>query len=331
MPLLYDEILVNSSGIVSVCDITLPANGRKVKFIMSNPYGYSDITSVDIYLKYEGKIVGPLESGDAVETSVIPIVGKLLSTPYDAKAIVVSTGYYSANSENSILLDYGIKSSMNMVTTAHIVMTYESSYHIKDSKEFVNEYMKGSFSPLATVTGFINSYLKDSGDFIIDSLNNIEEGILISNYLPKISKSLSRRCVDTFNTYFGWGEISILNINLTITNIDQILTELNRQAQIQIDRYEKLFDEELEARRKLLDANIEFKRELVRAIRDSFSQPTISEQLSPIIVAYLQSNPGVSYDEMVGVFTKLNMLAQRTSPHEILSAAKQLGMIEEKK
>lgn len=331
MPLLYDEIPVTLSGIISVSDITLPANGRQVQFRIYNSYGYDASTPIDIYLLYENKLHGPVVSGHTIESHVLSIIGKVFSFPYDAKAIVVAKGNYSTKSDKTIPFDYSIKSSMNVTTTAHFGLNFNVSFGISDTEAFVKEYLKGSFSPFETVSSFIKAYVKRNLSFIIGKLDAVEDKTLMSNVLPGITQAISDKCKDDFNKTSEFLIITDLDFELSISNLDQVLNELNRSAQIIIDRDDKTFAVELEERRILLEAQIEFKRELIRAIRDSFNQPVLPPELTQVIIAYVQSNPGITYNDMVDAFGKINRLAQRTSPLEVFNAAKQLGWIEGKK
>ena len=197
MALVYDEVYVNFSDIITVTDIALPTSGRKLKFINNN--FISSNVSVDIYLLHEGKLDGPVENGDAFLTSSLPIIGKIISNPYGAKAIVVSKGYYDVTSSKKIEFDYSLKSSMNMAAAAHIVVEFNGTFHITNTRKIVEQYLEANFSLCDTVSSYINSFLKNSVGDIINALNKLEDATAITNYFPDISSLLSKSCVKDFN------------------------------------------------------------------------------------------------------------------------------------
>ncbi len=323
----YDEIVVYASKDVTVCNVKLPVSNKQIKVSVS---GTAD--PVDVFLSFDNKIVGPVKSGDRIETPIIPIVSRFIEPVYDAKAIVVPRTTFSIPS-NSIEFDYSIKSSMNISTTAQILVTYEGSYSITNARAFVKEYMNHAFSPSEAILQYIKEFIESEQYSIISTLDKVCDESLIANELPRISNGLSNHCRN--NLVSSWARINNLSIKVRITNMSQILEELNLRAITENRRAEqifaqkqqmeaKTFDHKLELERLMATSTVDYTKMILKAVTDVYGQSAIDPALSNVIITYLQCNPGLSYNDMANAFRKFNHLAQRHSPAELLATVKKL-------
>lgn len=313
---LYDEIMVTSSHTVTISDVRLPVKNKKIKVTVN---GTND--PVDVFLFFDDKITGPIKSGDRIDTPVIPILNRIIEVPYEAKAIVVPRTT-CAIPLSTINFDYSVKSSLNISTTAHLSIEFEGSYIVKDTKCLAKEYVKNAFSPSDTITQYIKTFIENKESGIIGKLDEITDETLIANRLPMISNALSASCKKDFIS--SWAKIETLRIKVTITNMEQVLEELNKFAQTEIVKNEKLFDHELELEKLCKNSTLENQRIMVKAIADVYGQSSIDPALSQVIITYLQCNPGLTYSEMTDAFRRFEQLSQRRSPAELLAIVNRL-------
>ena len=300
MPLLYSQIPLYTSGMISSESFTLPRDGRRVQFLLG---GENDFRK-KIFVLIDGEF-DSFANCSRMETPV-GILDSLIPTPHEAYAIVVDTGEYR-------LPEITVPVTPIPVTFLHgkkAVVKFSARINVsicaKDPEALAREYVEGRItSPqnlaLATIKTEFFKALTDR----LPEMMQCESPEQTMSRVDAFALSLSSIVTDMAERKLRWCRMNTCEVSLAIENIDVLIEEANT----------------------IYNLNIETKRKLLDSIISTFGMSPLPSEIATVIEKYAVSNPGLPAEDFTRFCQGIKSIWSRSSPADILSAAKQIGLI----
>ena len=108
------------------------------------------------------------------------------------------------------------------------------------------------------------------------------------------------------NSKVSWLRFSNASLQLVITNMDELLTQLNRGYEMRIN-----------AQQILIEASIKY-----------FDRDSISEPAMALLTRFIETNPGASNEQIEKMTSLIAQLGKRITPAEMLAFGVKAGLLD---
>lgn len=302
MPVLYKQIPISVTGMVSAQRFDLPGDGRKVFFDIY-PGG---TFRKDIYIVMDGKLrKEAFENGTRMET---PVYGmeRVLSNPHEAFAIVVDR-------TEQLLQDIYIPITPIPVTfcdgrnsVIELSCSLRALVFPQDSAQLAQDFAEGIVSdPVQTAAGILKGVLLEAAAKLIPAALKQEKAINAVGRVDEMSLELARFAAKQTERLLPWCRVTACEVELTVDNMKELVDDSNFLNNLQV-----------ETQRKLLDA-----------ILSTFGSSPLPAEVSQVLLAFVQANPGLPSGEIKDFCQGIQALWSRTSPAALFAAANQVGLL----
>lgn len=302
MPVLYKQIPLCHQGMLSALRFDLPGDGRKVFFDIS-PGG---TLRKEIYIVCDGVLrENRFANGSRLDTPVRG-VERMLSSPHEAFAIVVEQADFTLDPIPVRLNPIPVTFADGRNAVIKLSGELNASICPIDPALLARHYVGGLVTvPEAAAAAVLKTALAEYAAGWLPKAMACKLPQEALGDIASIAVELGRLASDEVGRKLPWCQVTFCNLDLTVDNIDHI-----------VDKSNTLADLTLETQRKLLDAII-----------GTFGTSPLPAEVSQVILAYVQSNPGLSAADLQNFCQGIQQLWHRSNPDALLQAARQVGLL----
>ena len=295
----YDEVTVRvGSKMISEDELPYITNGRRVLFTLSD--GVS--AGREVYLELDGQLQGPLRNGQALETGV-EFWEKFLPMPHTGGIYVVDTKPFPVNFTDN--LEVPVCQSNGQVLSIKTSVTFACQMRCRDGRAMLEEYLSGTFrDPEEEGRYTIQQAVQQTVRSRIAALDG--DALKINQDLKQMELIMCDQVCKAANNKVSWLRFQNASLQLVITNLDELLTQLNRGYEMRMSAQQLL----IEAAIKCFD-------------RDSVSEPAMA-----ILKRFVETNPGASEEQIEKMTNLVAQLGKRITPAEMLAFGVKAGLLD---
>ncbi|MBO7218271.1 MAG: hypothetical protein J6V50_06165 [Clostridia bacterium] len=300
MPLLYSQIPLYTSGMISSESFTLPRDGRRVQFLLG---GENDFRK-KIFVLIDGEF-DSFANCSRMETPV-SILDSLIPTPHEAYAIVVDTGEYRLPEVSVPITPVPVTFIHGKKAVIKFSAKIRASISARNPESLARDYVQGvvtSPQDIAAAT-LKTEFFKALTDRLPEMMYD-ESPEQTMGRVDSLSLSLASIVTDMTERKLHWCRINTCEVSLVIENVDMLIEEANT----------------------IYNLNIETKRKLLDSIISTFGMSPLPAEIATVIEKYAVSNPGLPAEDFTKFCQGVKSIWSRSTPADILSAAKQIGLI----
>lgn len=324
MPIFYDDVLVSLNGILTVQSFVPPRNGRTVKF--SLPGGYERKC---VYTCIDGNYSGPYTKAAPIETDIHG--WELLKAGrHVANVIVVDMSERVLNPININFDITPVLSSSGERVVIHMRSSLRTSIRVKNGDMLIMDYMNnGIVSAERRAESVLADCLKKELNRITPEYIDIHHILDSPGLLGQLSEDIRRAVCQEAEGYLEYPWFTVLSsaLELMPVNLDELVKKDNHRWEVEEQQKirretndEMLRVEYAQMKMKLVDKTAD-------ALLSVYKREPIPEEITQLLVAFVQSNPGVQTAELIAICEKLQSLSQSYSPERILKSARQMGFL----
>lgn len=302
MPVLYKQIPLFHSGMISAERFELPGDGRKVFFDIS-PGG---TFRKEIFIVMDGKLKeDAFVNGSRLET---PVRGfeRLMASPHEAFAVVVERTEQPIAPIAIPITPIPVTFPDGRNSAVKLSGTLRATIFPENPARLAQDYADGVVStPEEAAAGALKGALVRALTRGIPAI--MKRGLPndVLGWMDAFSLEAARLAAEETQRVLPWCRVPVCEVELTVQNLDQLLAESN-----------SVYNLRVETQRKLLDAVIA-----------TFGNSPLPAEVSQVILAYVQANPGLPAGDIKDFCQGIHDIWQHTSPSALLNAARQVGLL----
>ena len=298
----YDEVTVRvGSKMISEDELPYITNGRRVLFTLSD--GVS--AGREVYLELDGQLQGPLSNGQALETGV-DFWERFLPMPHTGGIYVVDTKPYPVDFNSSF--DVPVCQSNGQVLNVKTNVVFSAQMRCRDSRAMLEEYLAGTFrDPDEEGRYIIQQAVQQTVRSRIAAASLEGDAMRVHKELKQMELTMGDSIIcKEANSKVSWLRFSNASLQLVITNMDELLTQLNRGYEMRIN-----------AQQILIEASIKY-----------FDRDSISEPAMALLTRFIETNPGASNEQIEKMTSLIAQLGKRITPAEMLAFGVKAGLLD---
>lgn len=299
--LAFDEVNVRVSNRM-LSEDTLPylSNGRRVLFTLSD--GVS--AGREIYVVIDDQLQGPIRNGQALETGV-EFWEKFLPMPHTGGIYVVDTKPYPVDFNSSF--DVPVCQSNGQVLNVKTNVVFSAQMRFRDGRSMVEEHLAGVFrDPEEEGRYTIQQAVQQTVRSRIAAASLEGDAMRVHKELKQMELTMGDQVCKAANNKVSWLRFSNASLQLVITNMDELLTQLNRGYEMRMS-----------AQQLLIEASIKY-----------FDRDSISEPAMAVLTRFVETNPGASEEQIEKMTSLVARLGQRITPAEMLAFGVKAGLLD---
>lgn len=301
----YDEVTVRvGSQMLSEDELPYIMNGRSVLFTLSD--GVS--AGREIYVVIDDQLQGPLRNGQALETGV-EFWEKFLPMPHTGGIYVVDNKPFPVNFTDN--LEVPVLQSNGQVLSIKTCVTFSCQMRCRDGRSMVEEHLAGVFrDPEEEGRYIIQQAVQQTVRSRIAAASLEGDAMRVHQELKQMELTMGDQVCKAANSKVSWLRFSNASLQLVITNLDELLTQLNRG-------YEMRMSAQQLAQQLLIEASIKY-----------FDRDSISEPAMALLTRFVETNPGASEEQIEKMTNLVAQLGKRITPAEMLAFGVKAGLLD---
>lgn len=220
----YDEVTVRvGSKMISEDELPYITNDRRVLFTLSD--GVS--AGREIYVVIDDQLQGPLSNGQTLETGV-DFWERFLPMPHTGGIYVVDTKPYPVDFNSSF--DVPVCQSNGQVLNVKTNVVFSAQMRCRDSRAMLEEYLAGTFrDPDEEGRYIIQQAVQQTVRSRIAAASLEGDAMRVHKELKQMELTMGDSIIcKEANSKVSWLRFSNASLQLVITNMDELLTQLNR-------------------------------------------------------------------------------------------------------
>lgn len=300
--LAFDEVNVRVTGQM-LSEDTLPylSNGRRVLFTPSD--GVS--AGREIYVLIDDQLQGPLRNGLALETGV-EFWEKLLPMPHTGGIYVVDTKPYPVDFNSSF--DVPVCQSNGQVLNIKTNVVFSAQMRCRDGRSMVEEHLAGVFrDPEEEGRYIIQQAVQQTVRSRMAAASLEGDAMRVHQELKQMElTTMGDSICKAANSKVSWLRFQNASLQISISNLDELLTQLNRG-----------FEMRMNAKQLLIEASIKY-----------FDRDSVSEPAMAILTRFVETNPGASNEQIEKMTSLVAQLGKRITPAEMLAFGVKAGLLD---
>lgn len=300
--LAFDEVNVRVTGQM-LSEDTLPylSNGRRVLFTPSD--GVS--AGREIYVLIDDQLQGPLRNGLALETGV-EFWEKLLPMPHTGGIYVVDTKPYPVDFNSSF--DVPVCQSNGQVLNVKTNVVFSAQMRCRDGRSMVEEHLAGVFrDPEEEGRYIIQQAVQQTVRSRMAAASLEGDAMRVHQELKQMElTTMGDSICKAANSKVSWLRFQNASLQISISNLDELLTQLNRG-----------FEMRMNAQQLLIEAAIKY-----------FDRDSISEPAMALLTRFVETNPGASEEQIEKMTNLVAQLGKRITPAEMLAFGVKAGLLD---
>lgn len=297
----YDEVTVRvgSNQMISEDELPYITNDRRVLFTLSD--GVS--AGREIYVVIDDQLQGPLRNGQALETGV-EFWEKFLPMPHTGGIYVVDTKPYPVDFNSSF--DVPVCQSNGQVLSIKTCVTFACQMRCRDGRAMLEEYLSGTFrDPEEEGRYIIQQAVQQTVRSRIAALDG--DALKINQDLKQMELTIMGDSIcKAANSKVSWLRFQNASLQISISNLDELLTQLNRG-----------FEMRMNAQQLLIEASIKY-----------FDRDSISEPAMAVLTRFIETNPGASNEQIEKMTSLVAQLGKRITPAEMVAFGMKSGLLD---
>ena len=297
----YDEVTVRvGSKMISEDELPYITNGRRVLFTLSD--GVS--AGREVYLELDGQLQGPLSNGQALETGV-DFWEHFLPMPHTGGIYVVDTKPYPVDFNSSF--DVPVCQSNGQVLNVKTNVVFSAQMRCGDGRAMLEEYLAGTFrDPEEEGRYIIQQAVQQTVRSRIAAVSLEGDTMRVHQELKQMELTMGDQICKAANSKVSWLRFSNASLQLVITNMDELLTQLNRGYEMRMS-----------AQQLLIEASIKY-----------FDRDSVSEPAMALLTRFIETNPGASGEQIEKMTSLVAQLGKRITPAEMLAFGMKSGLLD---
>ena len=300
MPLLYSQIPLYTSGMVSAQRFQMCRDGRRVLFDLGEQDGFRK----KIFTIIDGEFKEGFVNGSRMNTPV-RLLDCFLPTPHEAYAIVVDCGEYRVPSINIPITPVPITFMDGKKSIVKFSASVTASISAKDPEGLAYDFAQGIvISPQELAAAVLKKELLKALTREIPEMMHNQSPANILNSVDFLALSLSDIATSETEKVLSWCRVNTCEVSIRVENIDSIIADSNAAYEL----------------------NISIKRALVDAIITNFGVSPLPAEVSAVIKAFVQANPGITANDLQNFCQGLSGIWSRAGSSQLISAINQLGL-----
>lgn len=300
--LAFDEVNVRVTGQM-LSEDTLPylSNGRRVLFTPSD--GVS--AGREIYVLIDDQLQGPLRNGLALETGV-EFWEKLLPMPHTGGIYVVDNKPFPVNFTDN--LEIPVLQNNGQVLSIKTSVTFACQMRCRDGRSMVEEHLAGVFrDPEEEGRYIIQQAVQQTVRSRIAAASLEGDAMRVHQELKQMElTTMGDSICKAANSKVSWLRFQNASLQISISNLDELLTQLNRGYEIRMS-----------AQQLLIEASIKY-----------FDRDSISEPAMAFLTRFIETNPGASNEQIEKMTNLVAQLGKRITPAEMLAFGVKAGLLD---
>ena len=296
----YDEVTVRvgSNQMISEDELPYITNDRRVLFTLSD--GVS--AGREIYVVIDDQLQGPIRNGQALETGV-EFWEKFLPMPHTGGIYVVDTKPYPVDFNSSF--DVPVCQSNGQVLNVKTNVVFSAQTRCRDGRAMLEEYLSGTFrDPEEEGRYIIQQAVQQTVRSRIAALDG--DALKINQDLKQMELIMCDQVCKAANNKVSWLRFQNASLQISISNLDELLTQLNRG-----------FEMRMNAQQLLIEASIKY-----------FDRDSISEPAMALLTRFVETNPGASEEQIEKMTNLVAQLGKRITPAEMLAFGVKAGLLD---
>lgn len=299
--LAFDEVNVRVTGQM-LSEDTLPylSNGRRVLFTPSD--GVS--AGREIYVLIDDQLQGPLRNGLALETGV-EFWEKLLPMPHTGGIYVVDNKPFPVNFTDN--LEIPVLQNNGQVLSIKTSVTFACQMRSRDGRSMVEEHLAGVFrDPEEEGRYIIQQAVQQTVRSRMAAASLEGDAMRVHQELKQMELTMGDQVCKAANNKVSWLRFQNASLQISISNLDELLTQLNRG-----------FEMRMNAQQLLIEASIK-----------CFDRDSISEPAMALLMRFVETNPGASEEQIEKMTNLVAQLGKRITPAEMLAFGVKAGLLD---
>lgn len=298
----YDEVTVRvgSNQMISEDELPYITNDRRVLFTLSD--GVS--AGREIYVVIDDQLQGPLRNGQALETGV-EFWERFLPMPHTGGIYVVDTKPFPVNFTDN--LEVPVLQSNGQVLNVKTNVVFSAQMRCRDGRSMVEEHLAGVFrDPEEEGRYIIQQAVQQTVRSHIAAASLEGDAMRVHQELKQMELTLCDQVCKAANNKVSWLRFQNASLQISISNLDELLTQLNRG-----------FEMRMNAQQLLIEASIKY-----------FDRDSISEPAMAVLTRFIETNPGASNEQIEKMTSLVAQLGKRITPAEMLAFGVKAGLLD---
>lgn len=303
----YDEVTVRA-GSKMLSEDELPynitTNGRRVLFTLSNGV----FAGREIYVVIDDQLQGPLSNGQPLDTGV-DFWEHFLPMPHTGGIYVVDTKPFPVNFTDN--LEVPVCQSNGQVLSIKTSVTFACQTRCRDGRAMVEEYLAGTFSdPEQEGRYIIQQAVQQTVRSRMAAASLEGDAMRVHQELKQMELTMGDQICKAANSKVSWLRFSNASLQISISNLDELLTQLNRGFEMRVNAQQL-------AQQLLIEASIKY-----------FDRDSISEPAMALLTRFVETNPGASEEQIEKMTNLVAQLGKRITPAEMLAFGVKAGLLD---
>lgn len=299
----YDEVTVRA-GSKMLSEDELPynitTNGRRVLFTLSNGV----FAGREIYVVIDDQLQGPLSNGQPLDTGV-DFWEHFLPMPHTGGIYVVDTKPFPVNFTDN--LEVPVLQNNGQVLSIKTRVTFSCQMRCRDGRSMVEEHLAGVFrDPEEEGRYIIQQAVQQTVRSRMAAASLEGDAMRVHQELKQMELTMGDQVCKAANNKVSWLRFQNASLQISISNLDELLTQLNRGFEMRVNAQQLL----IEAAIKCFD-------------RDSVSEPAMA-----ILTRFVETNPGASNEQIEKMTSLVAQLGKRITPAEMLAFGVKAGLLD---
>ena len=298
----YDEVTVRvgSNQMISEDELPYITNDRRVLFTLSD--GVS--AGREIYVVIDDQLQGPLRNGQALETGV-EFWERFLPMPHTGGIYVVDTKPFPVNFTDN--LEVPVLQSNGQVLNVKTNVVFSAQMRSRDGRSMVEEHLAGVFrDPEEEGRYIIQQAVQQTVRSRMAAASLEGDAMRVHKELKQMELIMCDQVCKAANNKVSWLRFQNASLQISISNLDELLTQLNRG-----------FEMRMNAQQLLIEAAIKY-----------FDRDSISEPAMAVLTRFVETNPGASEEQIEKMTSLVARLGQRITPAEMLAFGVKAGLLD---
>jgi len=301
MPLMYNEVYLPCRGALTTCDFPLVWDGRRVRFHVEG-----GSLRKQIYTFIDGVLnETPFHNGGRMETPVRGL-SRLVSTPYEAYAIVVDQEEISLNEMDFTSKPFAVTYNHGEHGEVTLSCSIRSTMQVTDPLALVKAYLEqGIQSPEWTAECALWGEMKRQ--LISRTRDHFRDitPLEILNEMDDLSLDMEAQVVQAVENELPWLRVRYCDIAVQVVNHSEVVEKTNTLYTLSREIQERLLD----------------------VITKIYGERPMAPEVGQMMISYIQANPNADKATLLDICGGLKDLSQYNSPAQLLQTARQLGLM----
>ena len=299
----YDEVTVRvgSNQMISEDELPYITNDRRVLFTLSD--GVS--AGREIYVVIDDQLQGPIRNGQALETGV-EFWERFLPMPHTGGIYVVDTKPFPVNFTDN--LEVPVLQSNGQVLNVKTKVVFSAQMRCRDGRSMVEEHLAGVFrDPEEEGRYIIQQAVQQTVRSRMAAASLEGDAMRVHKELKQMELTMGDSIIcKEANSKVSWLRFQNASLQISISNLDELLTQLNRGYEIRMS-----------AQQLLIEASIKY-----------FDRDSISEPAMAVLMRFVETNPGASEEQIEKMTNLVAQLGKRITPAEMLAFGVKAGLLD---